>query len=84
MEIRMHLQRLQFLNIRHLSARLTAEENGWFLGFRLRPHVGETRFRWVHRQPFHPKIINATVPQMHRLRYQVLKLEMHHQATDSI
>jgi hypothetical protein len=29
----MRLQRLQFLNLRHLPARLTAEETGWFLGF---------------------------------------------------
>ena len=29
----MRLQRLQFLNLRHLPARLTTEETGWFLGF---------------------------------------------------
>lgn len=29
----MRLQRFQFLNIRHLPARLTTEETGWFLGF---------------------------------------------------
>jgi hypothetical protein len=29
----MYLQRLQFLNLRHLPARLTTEETGWFLGF---------------------------------------------------
>jgi hypothetical protein len=34
LETLMRLQRLQFLNLRHLPARLTAEEAGWFLGFR--------------------------------------------------
>ncbi len=29
----MRLQRLQFLNLQHFPARLTAEEAGWFLGF---------------------------------------------------
>jgi hypothetical protein len=29
----MRLQKLQFLNLRHLPARLTVEETGWFLGF---------------------------------------------------
>jgi hypothetical protein len=29
----MRLQRLQFLNLRHLPARLTAEETGWLLGY---------------------------------------------------
>jgi hypothetical protein len=29
----MRLQRLQFLNLRHLPARLTAEEAGWLLGY---------------------------------------------------
>lgn len=29
----MRLQRLHFLNLRHLPARLTAEETGWFLDF---------------------------------------------------
>lgn len=27
------ISQLQFLNLRHLPARLTAEETGWFLGF---------------------------------------------------
>jgi len=33
LEIPVRLQRFQFLNIRHLPARLTMEETGWFLGF---------------------------------------------------
>jgi len=41
----MNPERLQFLNLRHLPARLNAEETGWYLGFTTReiPHLTRAR-----------------------------------------